>query len=105
MGAKSSHQLNHDTTLTAPFDKLSANAVTLCREAFRGLDPAHVLDCHVHICGLGTKGSGCYVNERMKKTFRHPYHGVKLKVFLGAGGCTGNEENPDRHYTDTLATR
>ena len=58
LGAASSH---------APAEfaaRASPAAQALVASAFEGLDPARILDHHVHLAGLGTDESGCRVERR-----------------------------------------
>ena len=44
------------------------------------MDPlrGRYLDCHVHTAGLGATGSGCFVNPRLRKSWKFPLY---LKAF------------------------
>ncbi|MCP4406336.1 MAG: amidohydrolase family protein [Gammaproteobacteria bacterium] len=33
-----------------------------------------IIDIHVHVAGLGYGGSGCYINEAMRNSFRFPFY-------------------------------
>jgi len=46
---------------------LALNPLVAAAEALRQSD---VIDWHVHVAGLGHKGSGCYVNKVMRENFR-----------------------------------
>ncbi len=37
------------------------------------LEDLEIVDWHVHVAGLGHKGSGCFVNNEMRKNFRFRY--------------------------------
>src|ERR1041385_4397460 len=67
--------------------RLSTNAADLIKRAFDDIDPARLIDYHTHVAGLGTGTNGTFVNPKMR-TWRHPFHRTKLKVYLSAGGVT-----------------
>ena len=53
----------------APSGPLSDEAKALVARAWHGLDPARVLDAHVHVVGIGSGGTGCEVGERLQSAF------------------------------------
>lgn len=65
--------------------RISAPASDLIKRAFDDIDPARLVDYHTHVAGLGTGTNGTFVNPKMR-TWRHPFHRAKLKVYLSAGG-------------------
>jgi len=85
----------------APDSPLSAKAQALVDKAWEGVDPARMVDCHVHLVGMGTEGTGCYVNPRTEQPLRHPITYVKFSIYRHAAGVEGNE-NPDRQYRERL---
>ena len=80
--------------------KLSPNAKQLLKKAFQGVEPARLLDYHAHLAGLGTGGSGAFVNSRMQSWY-HPFHWLKYKVYMSAAGVR-NEERADQEYVERL---
>jgi hypothetical protein len=56
------------------------------------------LDCHVHIAGLGARGSGCFVSPALRGSYKFP-------VFLKAFGVTEKElrEQGDGIVADRIA--
>ena len=54
------------------------------RDAFRGLDPKLVWDCHAHLVGVGDSPSGIYINPRMNSAL-NPAHYARRIFFLNAG--------------------
>src|SRR5262245_46603644 len=63
-----------------PDGPLSAGARELLDRAWTGLDPARVLDTHVHVVGLGTGGTGCWANPRMT-TPLHPVQYARFSIY------------------------
>lgn len=85
----------------APDSPLSAEAQALVDKAWEGVDPERMVDCHVHLVGLGTEGTGCYVNPRTEQLLRHPITYVKFAIYRQAAGVT-DSEHPDRQYRERL---
>lgn len=65
--------------------KISEGASDLIKRAFDDVDPARLVDHHVHIAGLGSNGSRAFVNAKMR-TWRHPFHRLKFKVYMSSAG-------------------
>lgn len=85
----------------APDSPLSAETQALVDKAWEGVDPARMVDCHVHLVGMGTEGTGCYVNPRTEQPLRHPLTYLKFSIYRHAAGVEGNE-HPDRQYRERL---
>ena len=81
--------------------KLSAKASDLIKRAFDDIDPAKLIDHHVHIAGLGAGGTNAFVNPKML-TWRHPFHRLKLKVYMSSAGVS-DEDNADPQAAARLA--
>lgn len=64
---------------------LSVKASDLIKRAFDDIDSAKLVDHHVHIAGLGVGGTNAFVNSKML-TWRHPFHRLKLKVYMSSSG-------------------
>ena len=60
--------------------------------AWRGLDPANVLDAHVHVFGSGDSGSGLWFNPMMERIWR-PQLYMQRKFYMNAS-CV--EDTPGR---------
>src|SRR5919205_968772 len=71
--------------------KLSAKSSDLIERAFDGIDPDKLIDHHVHIAGLGVGGTKTFVNRKML-TWRHPFHRLKLKVYMSSAGVADEEK-------------
>ena len=80
---------------------LSPAAQALIARAWQGLDPAKVLDCHVHVVGLGRGDTGCRVGERLTSPL-NPLEYFKFTIYLGAAGIT-DEAHADQQYIGRLA--
>jgi predicted TIM-barrel fold metal-dependent hydrolase len=64
---------------------LGPKAADLIKRAFEDIDPERLIDHHTHIAGTGTSESGAFVNPKMR-TWAHPLHHLKFKVYLSAAG-------------------
>lgn len=79
---------------------LSGAAAELASAAFEGLNRQAVWDCHVHVSGVGTGGSGCWVNPKMRNLFA-PWRQLKFDIYRKAAGVT-DMANADEQYVDRL---
>jgi predicted TIM-barrel fold metal-dependent hydrolase len=82
--------------------RLSAKASDLVKRAFDDIDSAKLVDHHVHIAGLGIGGTNAFVNPKML-TWRHPFHRLKLKVYMSSAGVA-DEDNADPQAATRLAS-
>ncbi|HKP37272.1 MAG TPA: amidohydrolase family protein [Pyrinomonadaceae bacterium] len=80
--------------------KISARAGDLIKRAFDDIDPARLIDYHTHVAGIGSGQSGTFVNGKMR-TWRHPFHRLKFKVYVSAGGVT-DETKADSQIVERL---
>lgn len=64
---------------------LSVKSSDLIKCAFDDIDSSKLVDHHVHIAGLGVGGTKAFVNPKML-TWRHPFHRLKLKVYMSSAG-------------------
>ena len=83
-----------------PSGPLSDGAKGLIAWAWKGLDPARVLDVHVHVLGMGTGGTGCFVGPRMTR-LSSPIEYLKFSVYEQAAGIT-EADQCDLQYIDRL---
>ena len=74
---------------------VSSKARDLIKRAFEGIDPARLVDYHTHVAGLGTGTNGTFVNPKMR-SWRHPFHRAKLKVYLSAVGVADEGRADDQ---------
>jgi mannonate dehydratase len=79
---------------------LPAGARALVEESLQGLDPARLIDAHVHVVGLGTGGSGCWVHPAMRSPL-HPLRHARFLFYMGAAGIT-REDDADQVYVERL---
>jgi predicted TIM-barrel fold metal-dependent hydrolase len=80
--------------------KIGTAAGDLIKRAFDDIDAARLVDYHTHIAGLGSNGSGAFVNPKML-SWRHPLHRLKFKVYVSAGGVN-DEERADTQIVERL---
>jgi predicted TIM-barrel fold metal-dependent hydrolase len=80
--------------------KLSAKASDLVNRAFDDIDPQRLIDHHVHVAGLGEGGT--FVNRKMR-TWAHPFHRLKFKVYMSSAGAS-DEDRADAQLVERLAS-
>ena len=68
--------------------------------AFDGIDPAQVIDAHVHLLGVGGGPDGAWVGEQMLR-LRNPLLYARYRFFLNAS-CVPAGEASSRAYLDRL---
>ena len=83
-----------------PDGPLSDAARELIAKAWQGLDPARVLDTHVHVVGVGAGGTGCRVGERMQSPL-NPGEYLKFSIYLEAAGIT-DMTRADQQYLERI---
>jgi len=71
--------------------RLSVKASDLVQRAFDDIDSVRLVDHHVHIAGLGVGGTEAFVNRKML-TWRHPFHRLKLKVYMSSAGVADEDK-------------
>lgn len=86
----------------APSGPLSAEALALIARAWQGLDPARVLDTHVHVVGLGAGGTGCTVGARMQ-SMTNPAEYFKFSIYLNASGVADLAQ-ADQQYLGRISS-
>jgi predicted TIM-barrel fold metal-dependent hydrolase len=82
--------------------RLSVKASDLVKRAFDDVDSSRLVDHHVHIAGLGVGGTNAFVNTKML-TWRHPFHRLKLKVYMSSAGVV-DEDKADPQAVARLAS-
>jgi predicted TIM-barrel fold metal-dependent hydrolase len=82
--------------------KLSHKASDLIKQAFEPLDPARLIDHHVHVAGIGSGGTGAFVHSKMR-SWAHPFHRLKYKVYMSAAGVN-EEANADKEFVNRLSS-
>lgn len=62
--------------------------------------PSHLIDIHCHVAGIGAGGSGCFVSERLR-------HSWRFRVYLRSFGVTQSElsREGDRAVPDRISQR
>ena len=64
---------------------ITTKAGDLIKRAYEDIDSTRLVDYHTHIAGIGTNSSGAFINPKMR-TWAHPFHHLKFKVYLSAAG-------------------
>src|SRR3954469_7961654 len=77
-------------------DRLRPKASDLVKKSFEDLDDARLLDYHTHVAGVGARGTGAFVNPKMR-TWKHPLHRLKFEVYLKEAGVR-TEEIADEQF-------
>lgn len=71
------------------------------RQAWSGIDPALVWDCHVHLAGLGDGESGIVVGPQLASAL-HPVHYVQRLFYMNAGCAHDAPGGVDQAYAARL---
>ncbi len=79
---------------------LSDRARRLVRESLRGLDPARIVDAHVHVLAMGTDVAGAYVNASMR-TWARPVRTFRYLIYRSAVGIE-QPTRADAEFRDRL---
>ncbi len=79
---------------------LSRRAENLLAWAWEGIDPAQVVDVHVHLVGLGAGGTGCFVHPEAH-SWSSPLRTLKTRIYKGAAGIW-DEARADQVYVERL---
>jgi mannonate dehydratase len=79
---------------------LSPAARALVERSVVDLDPARLVDVHVHLAGIGAGGSGCEIHPHMR-SWLSPLTRVRFELYLSAAGI-GSLEQADREYAERL---
>ncbi len=74
---------------------------TLVREAWSGIDPARVWDCHVHIAGTGDSDSGIVIGPQLS-SWLHPVQYVQRLFYMNAGCAHDAPGQVDRSYVERM---
>lgn len=81
---------------------VSPRTADLIKRAFSDIDSQRLVDHHTHVAGLGTGGTNAFVNPKMR-SWTHPFHHLKLKVYLSATGVE-DEDHADAQLVQRLAS-
>lgn len=71
------------------------------RQAWAGIDPTQVWDCHVHLAGLGDGGSGIVVGPQLS-SWLHPVHYAQRLFYMNAGCAHDAPGKVDQAYVARL---
>ena len=68
--------------------------------ALDGIDPARVVDAHVHLLGVGGGPNGAWVGDQMRRP-TNPLQYARYRFFLNAS-CVPSNTDPNRAFLDRL---
>jgi len=71
------------------------------QQAWAGIDPAQLWDCHVHIAGIGDGGSGIVVGPQLSSML-HPLHYAQRLFYMNAGCAHQAPGKVDQAYVARL---
>ena len=71
------------------------------KQAWAGIDPAQLWDCHVHIAGIGDGGSGIVVGPQLSSVL-HPVHYAQRLFYMNAGCAHDAPGKVDQAYVARL---
>ncbi len=83
-------------------ESLARHPVVL--QAWEGIEPERLWDCHVHIAGTGDSGSGITTAKEMNSLL-HPVQFAQRLFYLNAGcahNAQGSQNSVDQAYVDRL---
>jgi uncharacterized protein len=81
---------------------LNDKANELIEAAYSGLSEGDFLDCHLHILGKGTEGTGCYANPEYF-SWKHPVERTRM-IGLMSSADIDDESRSDQEYVERLFT-
>lgn len=70
-------------------------------QAWSGIDPAQLWDCHVHLAGLGDGHSGIVVGPQLSSAL-HPVHYIQRLFYMNAGCAHDAPGKVDQAYVARL---
>lgn len=71
------------------------------QQAWAGIDPAQLWDCHVHLAGIGDGGSGIVVGPQLSSPL-HPLHYAQRLFYMNAGCAHEAPGKVDQAYVARL---
>ncbi len=80
---------------------LSAQARAVLERALEGIDPARIVDFHVHLVGTEEGGHGCRVHPDMTSPL-HPLHYFRYRAYLSASGVEAGPRADDDYIARFL---
>ncbi|MFP6565442.1 MAG: amidohydrolase family protein [Myxococcota bacterium] len=81
-------------------EALGADTLEFLHGCYRGLDPERLIDIHVHVAGIGTGGTGCEVNPRMR-SWVSPIERLQFDAYMSAAGVEDLEQ-ADQQFVEVL---
>jgi mannonate dehydratase len=85
-----------------PIRAVSGRAAELVERCFEGVQREKLWDTHVHLVGIGSADTGCWVNPGQQSIFA-PIRRLRYDVFRAASGVT-DDDQADQQYLDRLLT-
>jgi len=79
-------------------EKLAKHPLVL--QAFEGINPSQLWDCHAHLIGIGDNQSGIWINPKLRSIW-HPIQNVQFIFYLNAS-CADIEDNVDHAFVERL---
>lgn len=83
--------------------RLGQEAEELIAKAFDGVPKGEFIDCHAHIIGTGTGGTGCWTNPSILN-WTHPLDHLKVMVYINASGIE-DMRYADQQYLQRFLTQ
>jgi mannonate dehydratase len=71
------------------------------KQAWAGIDPTQLWDCHVHLAGIGDGGSGIVVGPQLSSPL-HPLHYAQRLFYMNAGCAHDAPGKVDQAYVARL---
>lgn len=82
--------------------ELSPDAKNLVSSSFEDIEEGKFIDHHMHVLGLGTDGSGIWLNDDLFSLL-HPADSLKTQVYISAAGIK-NKKRADVEYLEQMVT-
>ena len=71
-------------------------------QAWSGIEPQRLWDCHAHLAGVGASDSGIVISESMQ-SWLHPLQYAQLTFYLDASCVGDDQQRIDQAYIDRLS--
>lgn len=83
--------------------RLNWFAEILIENAFEDIPLDEFMDCHTHFMGIGTGGTGCWMNPRIR-SWRHPLDYLKVMMYINASAID-DMRFADQQYIQRFLTQ
>ena len=81
--------------------QLSDESKALVQSAFEGIPEGQYHDYHAHIVGMGTGGTGTWLNPKLT-SWRHPIHKFKTSIYLSGSDVSDNKQADEQYVARFL---